>query len=107
MNYTLNEKMIVYADLDPTEGVLLHLETKHYFKLNETSQVLWKGLQKGLLSAQLLQELIQHFEVSEHDAQLDIEIFIEKLSQEKFLVLEKKNGAFSLQAAKKAKADAN
>ena len=43
MKYTIDERKVVYADLDPKEGVVLNLVTKNYYRLNETSQVIWQG----------------------------------------------------------------
>ena len=30
------------------EAVLLHMDTKNYFRLNATAALLWKGLERGL-----------------------------------------------------------
>jgi len=45
------------------EAVLLHMETKDYFRLNATAACVWKGLERGLDRRGLVDELCASFEV--------------------------------------------
>lgn len=45
------------------EAVLLHMETKDYFRLNATAACVWKGLERGLDRQGLVDELCASFEV--------------------------------------------
>lgn len=38
---------VVFTRLDATEAVLLHLETKRYYSLNETGARVWELVQEG------------------------------------------------------------
>jgi hypothetical protein len=45
------------------EAVLLHMDTKDYFRLNATAACVWKGLERGLDRAGLVEALCAGFEV--------------------------------------------
>ena len=55
------------------EAVLLHMETKDYFRLNDTAAWVWKGLERGLDRPALLASLLERYQVepAEAEAQLD------------------------------------
>ena len=35
---------VIFTDLDGTEGVLVDLNTRKYYQLNETATLVWRGL---------------------------------------------------------------
>jgi len=107
MSLTFREQDIVYADLDPREGVLLHLSTKHYFKLNASSQILWKALRLGQSTLEASQELCRHFDVSPEEALQDALTFVEKLRREHFIDAPSVLPTSSLAEAKASKAFAS
>ena len=37
---------VLFTDLDGLEGVLVDLNTKKYYQLNETASLVWRGLEK-------------------------------------------------------------
>ncbi len=47
----------------PGEAVLLDLETKRYFQLNETAARIWELLQQGTAPAQVAETLMAEFTV--------------------------------------------
>ncbi|HEX8393188.1 MAG TPA: PqqD family protein [Longimicrobium sp.] len=50
------------------EAVLLNMETKNYYRLNETAAVVFKGLERGLGRDALVDELCAKFEVDRPQA---------------------------------------
>ena len=40
-------KHVVVTDFDGGEGILVDLNTKRYFQLNETAMIVWRGLEQG------------------------------------------------------------
>ena len=38
---------VIFTDLNGVEGVLVDLNTRQYFQLNETASLIWRGLAKG------------------------------------------------------------
>jgi hypothetical protein len=64
---------IVFTEFDDAEGILVDLNTKKYYQLNETAMVIWKGLEKGLTSHEIANELVTSYEISREDALLNVE----------------------------------
>jgi hypothetical protein len=55
------------------EAVLLHLETKQYYRLNETAAVIWKGLEAGLTPADIVGGLVKDFEIDAATAHAELD----------------------------------
>lgn len=45
------------------EAVLLDMETKRYYRLNDTAAAIWRGLEKGLTRTELRESLLQEYEI--------------------------------------------
>lgn len=104
MKYSMDEKKIVYADLDPKEGVLLNLNTKNYYRLNETGQKVWQALAQGKNEEEIAKDLSQQFEVEPEVALSDVKTMITKLKNEKLVESSSSNtAAFSVQNAHASK----
>ena len=73
---------VVFTDLDGGSAVLLHLQTKFYFSLNETGSFLWKLFERdsGVDEGELNDELCKVFDVEPDRARDDISDFIKELS---------------------------
>ena len=50
------------------EAVLLHMDTKRYYRLNTTAAAIWRGLEQGRTRAQLLEDLCERFDVTAEQA---------------------------------------
>ena len=61
------------------EAVLLHMETKDYFRLNDTAAAVWKGLERGLDRGALLGELCERFEVDGDTAARELDRLLDEL----------------------------
>jgi hypothetical protein len=56
-------KHVVATDFDGGEGILVDLNTKKYFQLNETAMVVWKGLEKGKTMNEIsVQRIVDNFQ---------------------------------------------
>ncbi len=75
---------VVFTDLDDGSAVLLHLESKYYYSLNETGSFLWKLMEKaeGISEEEMIKELCENFDVKEGKAKQDVDEFIHNLSEE-------------------------
>ncbi|HEX8213715.1 MAG TPA: PqqD family protein [Longimicrobium sp.] len=62
------------------EAVLLHMETKNYFRLNATAALLWKGMERGLEREQLLDSLLAEFEVDRPTAAAELDRLLGELA---------------------------
>jgi hypothetical protein len=60
---------VVFTEFEGGEGVLVDLDTKKYFQLNETAMFIWRRLEKGLGVAEIAGELAEEYDVTpEHAA---------------------------------------
>ncbi|MFO8057275.1 MAG: PqqD family protein [bacterium] len=64
---------VVFTDLDDGSAVLLHLESKYYYSLNDTGSFLWKLMEKqeGTTEQEMIKELCDAYDVDEGKANED------------------------------------
>jgi hypothetical protein len=70
------------------EAVLLHMETKEYFRLNATAACVWKGLERGLDRQGLVDELCAGFEVDPDTAAEELDRLLGELRQRHLVAAE-------------------
>jgi len=78
-------KDIVYTDFQGTGGILVDLNTKQYYQLNETGSLIWRGLEKGNTVEDIVSEMRTVYEVSSEQAQASVEKLILTLESRKLL----------------------
>jgi len=67
--FTTHEHVVSTA-FDGGEGVLVDLNTKKYFQLNETAMLVWRGLEKGKALEEIVGEMTAEYDVTaEHAAE--------------------------------------
>lgn len=64
---------VVVTDFDGGEGILVDLNTKRYFQLNETAMIVWKGLEQGKSISDIVADFTASYEVEPDRATLSIE----------------------------------
>jgi len=62
------DKDVVITELDKKEAVLLHLNTKMYYTLNETGLCIWQMLSSGLTPGEICERFLKEFDVSPEKA---------------------------------------
>jgi hypothetical protein len=73
-------KTVLAAHLDG-ETVLLHMDSKRYFRLNATAQRIWQLLEQKLDSDAIVETLTTEFEVTADDARTAVAALIADLKQ--------------------------
>lgn len=63
------------------EAVLLHMETKSYYRLNATAAAVFRGLERGLGREALVDDLCAHFEVERDEASREVERLLAELAE--------------------------
>ena len=76
---------IVFTEFDDAEGILVDLDTKKYYQLNETAMLIWKGLEKGKSASELADELVANYEVTAEDALQNVEMVLKKFEAYKLV----------------------
>jgi hypothetical protein len=79
------QEAVVFTDLDDGSAVLLHLDNKFYYSLNETGSFMWQLIEKSggsITMEQLIEALCGQFDVNPEQARADVREFIEDLTKE-------------------------
>lgn len=63
------------------EAVLLDMESKHYFQLNDTGAFIWKGLERKIPLAAIAAELTENFEVTLEQATAELVRLLTELAE--------------------------
>jgi hypothetical protein len=63
---------VVFTDLDGAEGVVVDLDTKQYFQLNDTASFIWQGLARGLDAERIAEALTADYEVTLEHARASV-----------------------------------
>lgn len=66
-------KQIVSTLFDDGDGVLVDLNTKRYYQLNESAMMVWTGLEKGQALPEIVSKITSTFEVSREHAVESVE----------------------------------
>jgi hypothetical protein len=76
---------IVFTDLDGLEGVLVDLNTKKYYQLNETASLIWRGLEKGMPLSSIANEMTERYDVTPEAAISSIGTVLRQLEAQKLV----------------------
>lgn len=78
-------KHVVVTDFDGGEGILVDLNTKKYYQLNETAMIVWKGLEKGKTTGEIAADITSNYEVALDKAQVSVERIVDNFQTYKLL----------------------
>ena len=76
---------VVVTDFDRGEGILVDLNTKKYYQLNETAMIVWKGLEKGKTMGEIAADITSSYEVALDRAQVSVERIVDNFQTYKLL----------------------
>ena len=76
---------VLFTDLDGLEGVLVDLNAKKYFQLNETASLVWRGIEKGKTISRIAKELTETYDVTIEQATTSVELAVSKFAAQKLL----------------------
>ena len=71
-------KQIVSTFFEDGDGVLVDLDTKRYYQLNETAMLIWASLEKGQSVPEIADKLTSAFDVSTEHAVNSVEKILKK-----------------------------
>lgn len=67
------------------EAVLLDMESSYYFSLNETGTFIWRALEAGQQESEIIDGLLQAYDVSADQARRTVSDFLTSLRREGLL----------------------
>ena len=73
---------MVFTELEDGEAVLLHMDTRQYFHLNETGATIWVQLQDGKTHGEISQALEDAYDISQEKAEQSVLDLIETLAEQ-------------------------
>ena len=76
---------IVVTEFEGGESVLVDLETKRYYQLNETATLIWQKLSAGSSRIEIVDSLTSIYEVTAEDAEKSIDQVVEHLKTHRLL----------------------
>jgi hypothetical protein len=81
-------KHVVVTDFDGGEGILVDLNTKRYYQLNETAMIVWKGLEHGKTIGEIVDEFTANYEVEQPQAILSVQRVVSNFQNYKLVSAE-------------------
>ena len=81
-------KHVVVTDFDGGEGILVDLNTKKYFQLNETAMVVWRGLEQGKSVGEIADDITGQYEIALANATRSVERIVDNFRTYKLLSAE-------------------
>lgn len=78
-------KHVVVTDFDGGEGILVDLNTKKYYQLNETAMVVWKGLEQGKTTNEIAADITSNYEVALDKASVSVERIVDNFQSYKLV----------------------
>ena len=82
--YKLNSQ-VVTTELDPSEAVLLHLESHNYYSLNETGWMIWKSIENELDIHGIVNEIQEKYDIEADKAEQYVLALVDHLCSEKLI----------------------
>lgn len=78
-------KDVVFTDFEGGEGILVDLNTKQYYRLNETGTLIWRGLEKGTTVEDIASEMQTRYEVTRERALASVDKLLLTLETHKLV----------------------
>ncbi len=76
---------VVSTAFDGGEGVLVDLNSKKYFQLNETAMLVWRGLEQKRTLEEIVAEMTARYDVTPEHASASVERVLRDLQSQKLL----------------------
>ena len=85
MNNLVPGKHVVVTDFDRGEGILVDLNTKKYYQLNETAMVVWKGIEQGKTTNEIAADITSAYEVELDQATASVQRIVDNFQTYKLV----------------------
>jgi hypothetical protein len=82
---TVPQEHVVFTDLDGIEGVLVDLNTRKYYQLNETATMVWRGLERRLTTMEIAAEMAAVYDVPADRAVTSVKRLLDSLGASKLV----------------------
>lgn len=76
---------IVVTEFEGGESVLVDLDTKRYYQLNETATLIWQALADGRSKADIVGSLTSVYDATEEEAEKNVDRILEQLKVQRLV----------------------
>ena len=76
---------VVFTEFDGTAAILVDLNTKKYYQLNETATLIWKGIADRAPIVEIANSLAANYEVTPEDAQRNVQSIVQQFRDYKLI----------------------
>lgn len=73
------QEHVVFTEFDAGEGILVDLNTKKYFQLNETGTLVWRALEKNRTLEEIVAQMTDVYDVTPERAAESVGRLLESL----------------------------
>ena len=73
------QEHVVFTEFDAGEGILVDLNTKKYFQLNETGTLVWRGLEQNRTLEEIVGEITAAYDVTPEHASESVRKLLDNL----------------------------
>jgi hypothetical protein len=81
----LPHEHVLFTDLDGVEGVLVDLNSKKYYQLNETASVVWRGIEQQKPVSNIAREITELYDVTLERAISSVQTALRKFEAQRLL----------------------
>lgn len=94
MNHTLKEdnssllnpsEQVIATEFDEGDGVLVDLNRKQYYQLNETAMLIWRSLEEGRTNDEIICRITNEYEVSVEHAAKSVQLVLDNLRRHELI----------------------
>lgn len=78
-NEMVPHEHVVFTEFEGGEGILVDLNTKKYFQLNETGTIVWRGLERGQTLEEIVGQITAAYDVTPEHAAESVRRLLENL----------------------------
>ena len=75
--------LVVATGFDDGEGVLVDLEKKRYYRLNETAMLVWRGLEDNAPFDEIVRQMTDTYDVGQDQATASVRRLLDELESYK------------------------
>ena len=76
---------VVFTQLSESESIILDIETKQFYELNETGSRIWCLMKDGMSPEEISMEIEKEYDIEQGQAIIHVMDLLEELRQEKLL----------------------
>lgn len=76
-------KHVVVTDFDGGVGILVDLNTKKYYQLNETAMLVWRGMEHGKSVSEIVADITTSYEVAPEKAIVSVQRILDQFQSYK------------------------